>query len=71
VNIGSRQNSRERGSNVIDVGSHRKQIEDAVLHHLQNGRLDGEALYGDGRAGERIATVIAEQRLSIEKALTY
>lgn len=71
VNIGSRQNSRERGKNVIDVECDRKEIERAVLHHLQNGRLEGEGLYGDGKAGMRIAKVIAEQRLSIEKTLTY
>jgi UDP-hydrolysing UDP-N-acetyl-D-glucosamine 2-epimerase len=71
VNIGTRQNFRERGKNVIDVDYQRKAITEAVRYHLNNGRPEGESLYGDGRAGNRIANIIAEQSFSIDKALTY
>ncbi|MGD9217229.1 MAG: UDP-N-acetylglucosamine 2-epimerase [Desulfobacteraceae bacterium] len=71
INIGSRQNSRERGRNVIDVPYKREAIVEGVRFHLNNGRPAGDPLYGDGKAGERIANVIAEQSLSIEKALTF
>jgi UDP-hydrolysing UDP-N-acetyl-D-glucosamine 2-epimerase len=71
VNIGSRQNSRERGKNIIDVDYDHHAIVEAVNFHLNNGRPAGDFLYGDGKAGTRIANVIAEQPLSIEKALTY
>lgn len=71
VNIGSRQAGRERGHNVIDVGYERGQIFEAVRYHLNNGHVAPDPIYGDGRAGERIADLLATQPLSIEKMLTY
>lgn len=71
VNIGSRQAGRERGHNVIDVGYERGQIFEAVRYHLNNGHVTPDPIYGDGRAGERIADLLATQPLSIEKMLTY
>src|SRR5918992_917024 len=71
VNIGSRQQGRERGRNVIDVDHDRAAITDAVRAHLNNGRPPSDRLYGDGRAGERIAGCLASAELRIEKRLTY
>lgn len=71
VNIGSRQQGRERGRNVIDVGHDREEIADAIRTHLRNGRPPSDHLYGDGRAGERIADCLAGAELRIEKRLTY
>lgn len=71
VNIGSRQAGRDRGPNVIDVGYQRDEIESAILHQLENGRYPGCPLYGDGQAGERIANLLAELPLKIEKRITY
>jgi UDP-hydrolysing UDP-N-acetyl-D-glucosamine 2-epimerase len=71
VNIGSRELGRERGPNVIDVDYDRKQIAHAIATHLNNGRPQCSTLYGDGHAGERIAGILAETPLSIEKRLTY
>lgn len=71
VNIGSRQCGRERGRNVVDVDHDRQAIADAVREHMQNGRPIPDHLYGDGRAGERIAACLASADLKIEKRLTY
>ena len=71
VNIGTRQAGREKGRNVVDVGYDRGQITDAICYQLRNGRVPGDHLYGDGRAGERIARLLAEVPLCIEKRLTY
>jgi UDP-hydrolysing UDP-N-acetyl-D-glucosamine 2-epimerase len=71
VNIGSRQQGRERGANVIDVEHDRAAIAAAVRHHIGNGRPPQDPLYGDGRAGERIADCLAAAKLSIGKRLTY
>jgi UDP-hydrolysing UDP-N-acetyl-D-glucosamine 2-epimerase len=71
VNIGSRQAGRERGRNVIDVGYDREEIRQAILTHLRNGRYESDPLYGDSRAGERIAAVLAEAPLQTTKCLTY
>jgi len=71
VNIGTRQEGRERGRNVIDVGYDRSEITAAVRAHLQTGNLGSDPLYGDGKAGARIAELLASATLSTEKRLTY
>lgn len=71
VNIGTRQFGRERANNVIDVDHDRHAIEKAVREHLRRGRPAADVLYGDGRAGERIADALARWELRIDKRLTY
>ena len=71
VNIGTRQNGRERGMNVLDTGYLKNEIRSAVEHQLGNGRYGQDKLYGDGKAGERISQVLADAPLEIEKRLTY
>jgi UDP-hydrolysing UDP-N-acetyl-D-glucosamine 2-epimerase len=71
VNIGSRQQGRDRGSNVIDVGYDRAQIVAAIRRQIDHGHYAADAIYGDGTAGGRIAQVLATAPLTIEKRLTY
>jgi UDP-hydrolysing UDP-N-acetyl-D-glucosamine 2-epimerase len=71
VNIGSRQLGRERGQNVIDVDHHRKDIAGAIHTHIARGKPRRDLLYGDGKAGARIADCLADAELKIEKRLTY
>jgi UDP-hydrolysing UDP-N-acetyl-D-glucosamine 2-epimerase len=71
VNIGSRQAGRQRGSNVIDVGYDRQEIIEAVQAQLKHGPYEPEPIYGDGHAGERIADVLADCDLSIDKRMAY
>ena len=71
VNIGSRQDGRERGTNVLDVGYDRREAAEAIARHLQNGRYQHDTLYGDGAAGDRIAELVAHEPLRIQKRLAY
>ncbi len=71
VNIGTRQAGRDRGANVRDTGYCRDEIAAAIRAHLGNGRFPTDRLYGDGAAGERIAALLAEQPLRVEKRLAY
>ena len=71
VNIGTRQSGRERGSNVLDVSYDRNEIAGAIRHHLHNGSYPRDAIYGDGDAGNKIANLLAQVPLTIEKRLTY
>jgi len=71
VNIGSRQQGRERGPNVIDVDHDRTPIAAAIAEHVRRGRAPSDHLYGDGRAGARIADCLATTALTVEKRLTY
>jgi UDP-hydrolysing UDP-N-acetyl-D-glucosamine 2-epimerase len=71
VNIGTRQMGRDRAHNVIDTDYERDEIRQAIERHLGNGHLAQDALYGDGHAGTRIAKLLADEPLHIEKRLTY
>jgi UDP-hydrolysing UDP-N-acetyl-D-glucosamine 2-epimerase len=71
VNIGSRQQGRERGANVIDVDHDRAAIAGAIAEHVRRGKAPSDHLYGDGRAGARIADCLATTALTVEKRLTY
>jgi UDP-hydrolysing UDP-N-acetyl-D-glucosamine 2-epimerase len=71
VNIGSRQAGRERGRNVIDVDHDRGAILGAIQKHAAHGRFASDPIYGDGKAGERIADLLVEVPLKFEKQLTY
>jgi UDP-hydrolysing UDP-N-acetyl-D-glucosamine 2-epimerase len=71
VNIGSRQQGRDRGANLVDVDYDRRQILRAIERHLGNGRYPQDPLYGDGRAGGRIAELLHRAPLHIAKQLTY
>ena len=71
VNIGSRQRNRQRGSNVIDATPEMDAIYHAVQDRVKAGRFASEPIYGDGKAGLRIADILATTKLSIEKTMTY
>ena len=71
VNIGSRQVMRERGSNVIDVEHGTAQIAAAVRKQLDHGPYQMEPIYGDGKAGQRIADVLAKCQVTVQKRITY
>ena len=62
VNIGNRQEGRQRGQNVVDVGYCRRDIGGAIRNQLNHGPYPSNHLYGDGHSGKRIAKVLAELR---------
>lgn len=71
VNIGTRQNGRQRGRNVIDVGYDAAQIVDAVRRQLKAGAYEPDSLYGDGYAAEKIVQVLKTAPLRVQKMITY
>lgn len=71
VNIGSRQTGRQRGVNVRDVDYDNEAILSAIQDHCVNGHYPCETIYGDGNAGGRIADLLAEAPLTIDKKLAY
>ena len=58
VNIGTRQQHRERAGNVLDVGYNRDAIRHAIRQQLDHGRYQSSTLYGEGWAGTQIATYL-------------
>ncbi len=71
VNVGSRQEGRDRGENVVDVGYDRRDILRAINSQFANGRYSPDIIYGSGNAGEKIADLLARERLRIEKRLFF
>ena len=71
VNVGSRQTGRDRGPNVIDVGHDRARIVDAIRRQLSHGRYQSDPVYGDGQAGGRVADLLAQVPLSVQKRLVF
>ena len=72
VNIGTRQNKRERGLNVIDTDYDNKKIVSAIKTQINNGTYPSETIYGDGNAGLKIANILANlENLSTQKSINY
>ncbi|MFC2034065.1 UDP-N-acetylglucosamine 2-epimerase [Chloroflexota bacterium] len=71
VNIGTRQTDREHGQNIINVGYERKEIYSAIKKQIEHGKYLSEEIYGDGKAGERIADILATCDLAVQKQITY
>ncbi|QHL89047.1 UDP-N-acetylglucosamine 2-epimerase (hydrolyzing) [Nibribacter ruber] len=71
VNLGNRQNRRDRGPNVLDVDYNKDAIVQAVRHQMQHGPYESDYIYGNGNAGISIAEVLANAPLGIEKVLMY
>ncbi len=71
VDIGSRQGGRERGENVIQVGYDSNEIEKAIRLQIKHGRYPSSYLFGDGKAGERIAQILTLSEFIIQKRLHY
>ena len=71
VNIGTRQNARDRGKNVIDVNYSKIEIMEALSAQLKHGKYQSEAIYGDGNAGKKIADFLYKENVSIQKTITY
>ena len=71
VNIGTRQQGRDRADNVMDVAHERGAIVAAVKSQLAHGRYAPNHLYGDGAAAGRIAKILVDSPLRVQKRLMY
>ena len=71
INIGSRQNRRDRGGNSFDVDYSQEQIEAAIVATIEKGRTHSSSIYGDGKAGVQIANLLAELPLQFHKTIMY
>ncbi|WP_096701956.1 UDP-N-acetylglucosamine 2-epimerase [Magnetospirillum sp. 15-1] len=71
VNVGSRQTARDRGRNVIETPCEAPAILAAIRQHLAHGPYGMEPIYGDGKAGQRIADILATKIVDVQKRITY
>lgn len=71
VNIGSRQNRRDRGQNVVDVTYDKNEIITAVESVLNKKDRPKSDVYGGGEAGTKIAQLLKDLPLQFHKTITY
>ena len=71
MNVGTRQQGRERGSNVLDADYDANAIEAELRAQIAHGRYPCSTLFGDGQSGQRVANVLADAEISIQKRLAY
>lgn len=79
VNIGSRQEGRQRAENVIDVDYDKEQIKAAIKKALYDEDFKEKVKncknpYGDGKAGVNIADVLSKIKIDknlLQKRLSY
>lgn len=71
VNIGSRQNRRLRGKNVLDTTYDEKSISESIKMQIDHGHYESETIFGDGNSGIEIAKVLAKFPLKFHKTIVY
>ena len=67
VNIGTRQENRERGNNVIDTNNQEKNIYTAILKQIKNKKIRANNIYGNGTSSKKILNIIKNISLEINK----
>ena len=72
VSIGTRQNGRERGKNVIDARYNTEEIHKKILFQMKNKKkLAKSSLYGNGNAASKIVRILETIQVNVQKKLTY
>ncbi len=69
INVGIRQNLRERNKNTIDVNLNHEDIEIAIDKALTRGRFESFNVYGDGQTANRISTLL--QTIPLDNKVLY
>jgi UDP-hydrolysing UDP-N-acetyl-D-glucosamine 2-epimerase len=69
VTVGTRQQGRDRGPNLVEVDHDRAEIADAIRDQIAHGPYERSYLFGDGTAGTQIADKLVELRPQVQKRL--
>ena len=71
VNIGSRQANREHGPNVVHAPYNSDTIAKCARAQVHHGPYTSSSTFGNGKAGEQIARILATVEVDIQKRLHY
>lgn len=79
VNVGARQEARERSDNIIDVDYDCRHIKEAIKKSIRSKKIrfkirQIKSPYGDGKTGERIARILSKIRIDkdlLNKRMAY
>ena len=69
INVGTRQNLRERNINTWDIRCDPELLEEALERALRQGRFEPSNVYGDGQAAQRIVALLRDVPLTGELLL--
>ena len=67
VNIGSRQDSRERGYNVLDTNNRKNKIYNSIMRQLKKKKIKINKIYGNGNSSKKILNIINKIDFDINK----
>jgi UDP-hydrolysing UDP-N-acetyl-D-glucosamine 2-epimerase len=71
VNIGTRQNKRLRGKNIIDVPYNSIKIYKAISKQIKVKKYPRETIYGSGNASKKILKILINKKINIQKQCCY
>lgn len=71
VNIGTRQQGREHGPNVVFAPHDAAQIAAALKRQIAHRRFPRSTMFGIGNSGKKIADILAGASFRIQKRLVY
>ena len=67
INIGDRQNKRQRAKNTYDCCHDEHEIKKGIEKQLNIKRFERSNIYGDGKSSEIISESLSSHKLSIKK----
>jgi UDP-hydrolysing UDP-N-acetyl-D-glucosamine 2-epimerase len=72
VNIGTRQDGRERGLNVIDCNNTTEDIYRSIILQCKKKKFKSSKIYGNGTAGLKIARILSKiENIKVQKKIIY
>lgn len=71
VNVGTRQNSRLTGDNVINSDFDAQSLKKSIEYQVSHGHYPPSHLYGDGKSGVQIANILASDTIVPTQKLIY
>ena len=73
INIGSRQNKRLSGKNIVNIKNYNeKQITREILNQIKKRKSKSEKIYGNGTAAKKIVKIILKLRnIKTQKTISY
>ncbi len=67
VNVGSRQNNRLRGENVLDVAYNSDEIQKAITKQLAHGKYPSSRIYYQPKSSQKIVEILSKIKLTSQK----
>ncbi len=72
IDIGTRQQGRDKGKNIIEVDYDKETILETIKKQLKHEKYEADYIYGNGSAGKEIANILSEinlKEVSIQKRI--